>query len=144
MRKWLNIVFFTSFLVATAAGAFQPAQIRLIGEKEYPLSVELAISPEERQQGLMQRRTVKPFDGMLFDFGNEQTVAMWMKNTHIPLDMVFFDEGRKVVHIHYDAIPHSLAVIQTPAPARYVLELPAGDANRYGIKTGHIFELLEK
>lgn len=117
--------------------AFSEHFISLAGHN---LKVELATEEKDLQQGLMFRKTIAPYDGMLFDFGQETTAQMWMKNTLIPLDMVFFDDNRKIVHLHYGAVPHSLDRISSPLPARYVLELNAGDIDRLGLKLGDRFE----
>lgn len=90
----------------------------------------------------MFRKTIEPYHGMLFDMGIEHpSPSMWMKNTEIPLDMVFYNGKREAVFTHKDAKPHSLQSVTSPASARYVLELPSGGIQKYGIKKGHRFEL---
>lgn len=146
MNKLLKIMLIIGLLSAPAqAGDFPVIGIALIAPKQtHELRVELAAYAPARQYGLMNRQTVAPYDGMLFDFKAEQTITMWMKNTFIPLDMVFYNARQEVVHIHYDATPESLELIRSPVPARYVLEVPAGDAARYGIKPGHRFEIRQQ
>ena len=101
-------------------------------------SLEIADEPEERNYGLMMRESLAPRHGMLFDFAQIQTVGMWMKNTLIPLDMVFLDEQRRVVFVHRHAEPHSLEIISPPMPVRYTLELNAGDVERFGVRLGNL------
>jgi len=98
-------------------------------------TVELALSEPQREQGLMFRRNLAPDAGMLFDMDVSQQITMWMKNTLIPLDMLFVDGGR-IVDIHERAVPLSTDIIQAKAPARYVIELNGGAAERLGIKIG--------
>lgn len=98
--------------------------------------VEVAATPKEREVGLMNRNSMPDDHGMLFDFKETRVVTMWMKNTYIPLDMVFMDEAGKVTHIAVNAQPLSLSIISSREPARYVLELNGGAAARYGLKPG--------
>ncbi len=141
MVKLLTFPFILVVLLRFAqAGDFPVASIELTTQKQvHALRVELAEYAPARQYGLMHRQTVEPFAGMLFDFKASQPITMWMKNTLIPLDMVFFNNDQRVVHIHYNAEPESLELIRSPVPARYVLEVPAGDADRYGIRPGDQF-----
>ncbi|MBF0247711.1 MAG: DUF192 domain-containing protein [Alphaproteobacteria bacterium] len=98
--------------------------------------VELALRPEQHTRGLMHRESLAPDAGMLFDYGRERSIAMWMKNTLIPLDMVFAGETGRITHIHENAKPEDVALIIPPGRIRYVLELPAGTAERLGISAG--------
>lgn len=110
----------------------------------FRLQLELARTPAERAQGLMFRRSLAPDAGMLFDFGQSGPVAMWMKDTYVPLDMLFLDEALRVVWIHERAEPLSLATIRPPLPVAYVLELLAGSVERYGVRVGSTLELEAK
>ena len=76
------------------------------------------------------------FTGMLFRFDNEEPIAMWMKNTFIPLDMVFTDAAGRVTHIHKGAVPQSLDIIESQGPVKFVLEVNAGEADASGMKRG--------
>ncbi|MFK0382364.1 MULTISPECIES: DUF192 domain-containing protein [Rhizobium/Agrobacterium group] len=107
------------------------------GEK-HEFTVELALDDAQRQQGLMFRKTMSPDKGMLFDFGEERNVTMWMKNTLLALDMLFIGRDGKISHIHENAVPHSEAIISSRGAVKYVLELNGGSAKRYGIKTGDV------
>lgn len=110
--------------------------IKTSDSKVHRFKIEVATKPEERAQGLMFRRTLAPDAGMLFDFGRTDSVAMWMKNTYIPLDMLFITSGGSVVNIAQRAVPESLTAIPSAKPVRYVLEVPGGTASRLGLKAG--------
>src|SRR5262249_22170184 len=81
-------------------------------------TVEMALSPAQLEQGLMFRRALAPNAGMLFDFREPTVIAMWMKNTWIPLDMLFVDPYGRIVDIHERAVPESLETIAPKMPAR--------------------------
>ena len=99
-------------------------------------SIELALSDAQMEQGLMFRRSLAPDAGMLFDFKAPTSVTMWMKNTLIPLDMLFLDEHGRIFDIHERAVPLSTDIIAPRGPARYVVELNGGTVARLGIKPG--------
>jgi uncharacterized membrane protein (UPF0127 family) len=98
--------------------------------------IELALTPAQEEQGLMFRQRLAPDAGMLFDFGDTAPRAFWMKNTLIPLDMLFIAASGRVVDIHERAVPLSEDVIPSRVPARAVLELNGGTVARLGIKIG--------
>lgn len=103
------------------------------GEKTF--SIEIADDPDERSMGLMHRRILPADRGMLFVFDRAQPVSFWMKNTPLPLDLVFIDaEGR--VRAVKQGEPFSEAAISPDVPVQYVLELNAGTAQRLGISDG--------
>jgi hypothetical protein len=99
-------------------------------------TIELALSGPQMEQGLMFRRSLAADAGMLFDFQMPTNVTMWMKNTLIPLDMLFLDGSGQIIDIHERAVPQSLDMISAKAPARYVIELNGGTAERLGFKPG--------
>lgn len=99
-------------------------------------SIELASNNQARAKGLMFRKTMAPMSGMLFRFDRTAPVSMWMKNTFIPLDMIFADEGGRITHIHKGAVPESLDVISSQGPVRYVLEINAGEADAQRLSIG--------
>jgi hypothetical protein len=99
-------------------------------------TVEIATTPQQMEQGLMFRPSLAPDAGMLFDYGRPSMAMMWMKNTLIPLDMLFVDAQGRIVNIHERAVPGSLATIAAAAPARAVIELNGGTAARLGIRPG--------
>lgn len=98
--------------------------------------VEMAVYQDQRGRGLMCRKTLAPNTGMLFDFGFDQDVYMWMKNTLIPLDMLFIKTDGTIVKIASRAVPMSETTIASGEYVRAVLELPGGTAERLGIKVG--------
>lgn len=98
-------------------------------------SIEIADTSDERARGLMFRETMADDHGMLFIFEQQRPVAFWMKNTPMPLDLVFIDEGGTVRAV-LPGEPFSEAVISPGSPARFVLELKAGTAARSGIAAG--------
>jgi len=99
-------------------------------------TVEVATTPEQMEQGLMFRRSLAPDSGMIFDFRTPSMAAMWMRNTLIPLDMLFVDAGGRIVNIHERAVPGSFDTIGAAAPVRAVVELNGGTASRLGIRPG--------
>lgn len=102
----------------------------------FDVAVEVADTWERRARGLQHRRTLAPDAGMLFDYKESRPVAMWMKNTRIPLDMLFIDAAGRVARLARDTEPFSLTPIPSGQPVRAVLELNAGTARRLGIGPG--------
>jgi hypothetical protein len=98
--------------------------------------VEVASTREQRARGLMFRRELPESGGMLFDFGREREIRMWMKNTLIPLDMIFIKSDGHVLRIEQNTEPESLRLISSGGPARTVLEVKAGTATSLGISVG--------
>ncbi len=108
----------------------------LSGAKTHNFTVELADEPAERRQGLMFRRSMGPDHGMLFLYDQPQRVAMWMKNTFIPLDILFLQQDGVVINIARDAEPGSLSQIASKGRVLGALELNAGTSERLGLKPG--------
>ena len=124
-----------SALAETAAPVRQELVINTAtGPKSF--QVELADEPRERTTGLMYRREMPKEVGMLFDFGEEQPVSMWMANTYIPLDMLFIKADGKVESIGERTTPLSHRSVASKAPVRYVLEINGGLSDELGIKPG--------
>lgn len=120
---------------APAAGEVSPLVIETAGGP-HRLRVEVAATPSERARGLMHRRTLAPDAGMLFVYPSAQPVSMWMKNTYVPLDILFIGPKGRIFRIVPDAEPLSTRHIPSRGPAAAVLELPAGTAARLGIRPG--------
>lgn len=119
------------------ASAFAPGELTIQTPRAaYRFTIELASTPAERAQGLMFRETMPADHGMLFDFKTEQPVAFWMRNTPLPLDMLFIDKAGTVVRIAADTIPYSETPVPSGQPIRAVLELHAGTTARLGITPG--------
>jgi uncharacterized membrane protein (UPF0127 family) len=112
-----------------------PTEILSIG-KDNTLTVEIADSDASRAKGLMMRTFLPQGQGMLFIWPEEAPRTMWMKDTFIPLDIIFMDGQGTIVGIATQAVPHDLSPLGTDRPARYVLEVPAGDADRLGLAVG--------
>ncbi len=102
----------------------------------HKFEVEVAQTQAEREKGLMFRRSMPRNRGMIFDFRTEKVVMMWMKNTYIPLDMIFVSSNGRVVSVAHDAKPMSEAIISSEAPAYAVIELNAGVAKEIGAAVG--------
>ncbi len=100
------------------------------------LTVEFADSDLERQYGLMCRKALAPNRGMLFDFGQNQELAFWMRNTLIPLDIIYIGANGRVVSIVRNATPLSETPMPSGGPARAVLELAGGRAAQLGLLPG--------
>ncbi len=123
--------------LAPGAGlATSPLEIVAADGKTHHFTVEIADTEETREQGLMFRERLGPDAGMLFDFKEPLEVAFWMKNTPIPLDMLFIDRGGRIVSIAERTVPYSLTPIGAGQPVLAVLELNGGTASRLGIKPG--------
>jgi len=119
-----EIQFKRSSLVVVASG------------RDIKFEIELATNDTERARGLMFRKQLGPYEGMLFDFYKEMPVSFWMKNTLIPLDMVFIAADGTVRHVHANAVPLSTDTVPSRFPVRAVLEINGGSAALLGIKPG--------
>jgi hypothetical protein len=137
--------FLLALLAVALAGA--PAAAQLARFPAAPLTivtasgpqrftVEVATTPAQMEQGLMFRQSLAPDAGMIFDYGAVSMASMWMKNTLIPLDMLFVDQQGRIIGIHERAVPQSLDTISSPGPSRAVIELNGGTAARLGIRPG--------
>jgi uncharacterized membrane protein (UPF0127 family) len=106
------------------------------------IPVEVVATPEARARGLMYRRDLAADAGMLFVFRNEMPQRFWMKNTPLPLDMVFIGKNRQVVGIVADTRPFSTNPLGVAAPSQFVLEVHAGFCARHRIETGAAVDLV--
>jgi len=127
-----------SGLYAQDGVIFRRDHLKVVTESgAHVFQVEMAETPRQRTQGLMWRRHLPESSGMLFDFGNSAPVVMWMKNTYVPLDMIFITANGTILNIARDTVPESTAFINSGGPVRGVLEVPAGTTARLGIRPGH-------
>ena len=102
----------------------------------HDFNVEMAIKPDQQTVGLMFRPSVPADGGMLFDWGTPRESQMWMRNTIVPLDMVFINADGTIRSIAENTVPQSLAVIDSHGPVRATLELAAGTTARLNIRVG--------
>lgn len=100
------------------------------------IDVYVAETPDQRARGLMHVRAMDSHEGMVFVYPREDVIHMWMKNTWLPLDMLFADGSGRILHLHRDARPHDETVISSRLAVSYVVELNAGSIERFGIRTG--------
>lgn len=123
-------------LAPLAAGAQAISTVELKGQR---FSIEIAEDDASRAHGLMDRTHMDADHGMLFVFQNDAPRAFWMKNTKIPLDMLYFDADLKLVSVQHNVPPCTAdpcPAYSSGAPARYVLELNAGQAEKLGVVSG--------
>ena len=106
----------------------------------HKFSVEVAATPAEQETGLMFRRALAPDRGMIFPYDPPQDVAFWMKNTLIPLDMLFIRADGHVARIAANTVPMSLEPVPSGEPVGAVLEIAGGRAAQIGIKPGDLVE----
>jgi uncharacterized protein len=106
------------------------------GNRQVIFQVEVADTPAKRAMGLQYRHELADDHGMIFLFAGESPQTFWMKNTPIPLDMIFIDRQRKIVGIVAETVPFSLDPRSVGIPSQYVLEIKGGLAKRLGIQAG--------
>jgi len=104
--------------------------------REVGFAVEIADTPSKRAMGLQYRRDLAADRGMVFLFPVESMLSFWMKNTPLPLDMIFISRDRKIVGIVEQAVPFSLDSRSVNAPSQFVLEINGGLSKRHGIQAG--------
>lgn len=138
--SWRSRIAAAAFLVVLAGAAAQAADESMLEivtkDGVHVFTVEMARSDEERQKGLMFRKELPEGKGMLFDFKPDQDVSMWMRNTYIPLDMLFINSDGTIRRIAENTEPLSEKTIPSGGPVRGVLEVIGGTANKLGIKAG--------
>lgn len=103
---------------------------------DYTFNVEVVDTPEGRAKGLMFVQELADDAGMLFDFKEEREVSFWMRNTFIPLDMIFVGSDGVVKTIHVNARPHDVTSIPSEVPVQFVLEIPGGRSAEIGLEPG--------
>ena len=139
-RLMMSLAAVTAVLVTLApsparAASIQPLEI-VTKSGVQVFSVEMATTEEEKTTGLMYRKELPDGKGMLFDFSPEQQISMWMKNTYIPLDMIFIRADGRILRIAENTEPLSTKIISSGGLAKGVLEVIAGTAQKYGIQPG--------
>lgn len=132
---WLGLTLAPDPVLAEAACATGRVDLRWPGGSE-SFAVEVADEPQERSRGLMFRESLDPAAGMLFVYESPRRASFWMKNTLIPLDMIFADATGTVTRVHSNAIPGDLRMIDGGTGVAFVLEINGGLAARLGIVPG--------
>ncbi|MGO9547414.1 MAG: DUF192 domain-containing protein [Rhodomicrobium sp.] len=144
-RAAIAALVFAGFLFVTPAlgdAAFKHANLTIeTANGPVLLDVEIADNEAMREHGLMFRRSLAENGGMVFLFEAEREITMWMKNTYIPLDMVFIGDDWRIVHIARDAEPLSTDIIPSVYPASRVLEISGGQASKLGLRPGDAVSL---
>jgi len=146
-HAWRLLLALASMLVAAGAGApmaaaglqtFPRGEVTIVTADggRHDFTVEEARTPAQRSQGLMYRPRLAPEAGMLFIYEKDWPVAMWMKNTRIPLDMLFIARDGRIAYVAERAVPYSLESISAGQPVAGVLEINGGSAARLGIAAG--------
>ena len=137
------VLCFSVFLAAAPAPASALEQfarssltVETASGGRFRFDVEVALTPAQQAQGLMFREKMEPDVGMLFVYDEVQPAAFWMKNTLIPLDMLFIAADGRIVNIHERATPKSLDAIRSAAPVKAILEINGGMSARLGIRAG--------
>jgi len=128
-------------LLLAACGASGPAVVLQTKGGPVEVAVEIANDDATRTRGLMYRTTLADGRGMLFVFPTNEVHDFWMKNTLIPLDMLWISEDRRILGIRDKTTPLSTATVGAGVPSRYVLEVPGGFSDRRGIAIGDVVEL---
>jgi len=139
-RRSLLAFAFTFALLAPLGGASALEKSALTIETatgaKLRFQVELARTPDEQAQGLMYRKSMAADAGMLFIYAQPREAGFWMKNTYLPLDLLFIESDGRVERIHANAEPLSTAPIEGPVRTKAVLEINGGTAARLGIRPG--------
>src|SRR5262245_20939246 len=134
-RAWLAAAVLLAAPASLYAATVERLEIATNGGVRV-FEVEMAVTPEEQETGLMYRRELPDGKGMLFDLGDERPAVFWMKNTYVSLDMIFIRRDGSIAGIAERTTPLSEARIYSGVPVRGVLEVVAGTAKRYGIAPG--------
>lgn len=116
--------------------AIEKMDIQTASGQKYRFHIEVAKTMEEKERGLMFRKEVAANGGMIFIFGEAYTPYLWMRNTFVPLDMLFLDKDGYILYIKHSAKPHSLEPIGTGGEAWAVVELQGGISKKLGIRAG--------
>ncbi len=134
----LAAAFFAALMLSPLPAGSAEQQTLEIASKNgvHVFAVELAVTDEERQKGLMFRKSVPEGTGMLFDFKRDQDVSMWMHNTYVSLDMIFIRADGRIQRIAENTETESDKIINSGGPVRAVLEVVAGTAKKLGIAPG--------
>jgi uncharacterized membrane protein (UPF0127 family) len=138
---WAALLFVAVLLALAAMSADAKVRVDKLwlvpaSGQEVPIDIEVAEDPQEKAMGLMFRTELADNRGMLFPYSEARELSMWMRNTYIPLDMLFIRPDGVIHRIEVRAEPMSERIINSQGEVSAVLELPGGAAERFGIKAG--------
>lgn len=145
MKIFLNIVMVAlmtltgiSYFIHEAKAELKIEKLEIVGKdgKKHAFDIEIAATPVDREVGLMFRDKMSPGHGMLFEMDKTEVTNFWMKNTLIPLDMLFVAPDGTVKTIHQNAVPKDLTAISSEVPVNGVIELNGGRVQALGIAVG--------
>ena len=140
MKNYIYILIFISIAFTNANAneiSFQNSSLTIqTKDSEYIFNIEIAITEKERSRGLMYRKELKQTEGMLFLYPEKQIIKMWMKNTLIPLDMIFINNNGKIIDIFKMTIPKDLTPIGPNVKLKGVLEINGGLTSYLNINKG--------
>ncbi|MBL7156043.1 MAG: DUF192 domain-containing protein [Candidatus Pacebacteria bacterium] len=141
----LLFLFFLLFIVLTMLEKYNIKKYSQVCFKDNCFDVEIAKTPEQRSRGLMFRKYLGTKKGMLFVFENQEKHSFWMKNTLIPLDIIWINENQKVVFISKNTQPckqEYCASVSSDEDAKYVLEINAGLVKKIGLNIGDKIDII--
>lgn len=145
--KKIKHIFYGFFLLLTfatggpvTAEAFTPLTVVKADDSAVDFQVELALTHKQRQLGLMYRTEMAPDKGMLFIFPNPAMQSFWMRNTYIPLDIIFLRTDGSIINIVANAEPETDTPRSSIAPAKAVFEIAGGRASELGLAAGDIVQ----
>jgi len=137
------VFFLGSFFSCSGLEKFEKRELTIEGKAgNVTVMAELALTPAQREQGLMYRKELKDGEGMLFVFQSDQVLSFWMKNTLVPLSIAYISHDGRILEI-YDMQPQNLDPVHSSRSVRYALEVPQGWFARAGLAPGDIIELKE-
>ena len=142
MQKIIVINLFTAFFILFSQNShsqekFPTGELTVkTQDTSYDFDIELALDDSHRQYGLMFRTNLPEMNGMLFIYEEKKRISMWMKNTFIPLDILFIDDDGKIIRIAKSQQPRSLSLIRSGGEAKAVLELNGGLTDKLNIAVG--------
>jgi uncharacterized membrane protein (UPF0127 family) len=124
-----------------ASGASDSVSVVPSAGQPVTVAVEIAATPQARELGLMYRDSLGPTSGMLFVFPAKAPQAFWMRNTRIPLDIMFIADDGRIVRIHRRTTPFSETGLPSGEPVRFVLEVEGGFSDEHGVQEGDRVDL---
>ncbi|MDA9179735.1 DUF192 domain-containing protein [Emcibacteraceae bacterium] len=142
MQEIIVINLFTAFFILFSQNShsqekFPTGELTVkTQDTSYDFDIELALDDSHRQYGLMFRTNLPEMNGMLFIYEEKKRISMWMKNTFIPLDILFIDDDGKIIRIAKSQQPRSLSLIRSGGEAKAVLELYGGLTDKLNIAVG--------